>query len=70
VRRPALTTIALAALAAAAVVAAVIVVGSPAASSAQERTATVEKGVIQSTVSGQRQPRGRQRGRRRLRHQR
>jgi multidrug efflux pump subunit AcrA (membrane-fusion protein) len=52
VRRPALTTIALAALAAAAVVAAVIVVGSPAASSAQERTATAEKGVIQATVSG------------------
>jgi multidrug efflux pump subunit AcrA (membrane-fusion protein) len=31
---------------------AVLVVGSPAASSAQERTATVERGVIQSTVSG------------------
>jgi len=51
-RRPALTTLALAALAAAAVVVAVLVVGSPAASSAQERTATVERGVIQSTVSG------------------
>jgi multidrug efflux pump subunit AcrA (membrane-fusion protein) len=51
-RRPALTTLALAALAAAAIVAAVLVVGSPAASSAQERTATVERGVIQSTVSG------------------
>ena len=51
-RRPALTTLALAALAAAAIVVAVLVVGSPAASSAQERTATVERGVIQSTVSG------------------
>ena len=51
-RRPALTTLALAALAAAAIVIAVLVVGSPATSSAQERTATVERGVIQSTVSG------------------
>ena len=51
-RRPALTTVALAALAAAAVVGAVLVVGSPATSSAQERTATVARGVIQSTVSG------------------
>ena len=51
-RRPALTTLALAALAAAAIVGAVLVVGSPATSSAQERTATVERGVIQSTVSG------------------
>ena len=51
-RRPALTTLALAALAAAAIVVAVLVVGSPAASSAQERTATVERSVIQSTVSG------------------
>ena len=51
-RRPALTTLALAALAAAAIVVAVLVVGSPAASSAQERTATVERGVIQSTASG------------------
>jgi multidrug efflux pump subunit AcrA (membrane-fusion protein) len=51
-RRPALTTVALAALAAAAVVGAVAVVGSPAASSAQERTVTVARGVIQSTVSG------------------
>jgi multidrug efflux pump subunit AcrA (membrane-fusion protein) len=51
-RRPALTTVAAAALAAAAVVGAVIVVGSPAASSAQERTVTVARGVIQSTVSG------------------
>ena len=51
-RRPALTTLALAALAAAAIVVAVLVVGSPATSSAQERTATVERGVIQSTVSG------------------
>ena len=51
-RRPALTTAALAALAAAAVVGAVVVVGSPAATSAQERTVTVARGVIQSTVSG------------------
>jgi multidrug efflux pump subunit AcrA (membrane-fusion protein) len=51
-RRPALTTLALSALAAAAIVVAVLVVGSPATSSAQERTATVERGVIQSTVSG------------------
>jgi multidrug efflux pump subunit AcrA (membrane-fusion protein) len=51
-RRPALATLALAALAAAAIVAAVLVVGAPATSSAQERTATVERGVIQSTVSG------------------
>ena len=51
-RRPALTTLALAALAAAAVVGAVVVVGSPAATSAQERTVTVARGVIQSTVSG------------------
>ena len=51
-RRPALTTVAVAALAAAAVVGAVVVVGSPAASSAQERTVTVARGVIQSTVSG------------------
>jgi multidrug efflux pump subunit AcrA (membrane-fusion protein) len=51
-RRPALTTVAVAALAAAAVVGAVVVVGSPATSSAQERTVTVARGVIQSTVSG------------------
>ncbi len=51
-RRPALTTVALAALAAAAVVGAVAVVGSPASSTTQERTATVARGVIQSTVSG------------------
>jgi multidrug efflux pump subunit AcrA (membrane-fusion protein) len=51
-RRPALTTVAIAALALAAVVVAVIVVGSPAASSARERTVTVARGVIQSTVSG------------------
>jgi multidrug efflux pump subunit AcrA (membrane-fusion protein) len=51
-RRPALTTLALAALAGAAIVVAVLVVGSPATSSAQERTANVERGVIQSTVSG------------------
>ena len=51
-RRPALITVALAALAAAAVAGAVVVVGSPAASSAQERTVTVARGVIQSTVSG------------------
>ena len=51
-RRPALTTLALAALAAAAIVVAVLVIGSPDTSSAQERTATVERGVIQSTVSG------------------
>jgi multidrug efflux pump subunit AcrA (membrane-fusion protein) len=51
-RRPALATVALAALAAAAVVGAVVVVGSPAAGSAQERTVTVARGVIQSTVSG------------------
>jgi multidrug efflux pump subunit AcrA (membrane-fusion protein) len=51
-RRPALTTLVLAALAAAAIVVAVLVVGSPAASSARERTATVERGVIQSTASG------------------
>jgi multidrug efflux pump subunit AcrA (membrane-fusion protein) len=51
-RRPALTTVAVAALAAAAVVAAVVVVGSPAASGARERTVTVSRGVIQSTVSG------------------
>jgi multidrug efflux pump subunit AcrA (membrane-fusion protein) len=50
-RRPALTTVAIAALALAAVVVAVIVVGSPAASSARERTVTVARGVIQSTVS-------------------
>ena len=51
-RRPALITVALAALAAAAVVGAVVVVGSPATTSAQERTVTVARGVIQSTVSG------------------
>ena len=51
-RRPALTTLALAALAAAAIVVAVLVIGAPDTSSAQERTATVERGVIQSTVSG------------------
>ena len=50
--RPALTTLAVAALATAAIVAAVLVVGSPETSSARERTATVERGVIQSTVSG------------------
>jgi multidrug efflux pump subunit AcrA (membrane-fusion protein) len=50
--RPALTTVALAALAAAAVAGAVVVVGSPAASSTQERTVTIARGVIQSTVSG------------------
>ena len=33
-------------------VGAVVVVGSPATSSAQERTVTVARGVIQSTVSG------------------
>lgn len=51
-RRPTLITVALAALAAAAVVGAVVVVGSPATTSAQERTVTVARGVIQSTVSG------------------
>jgi multidrug efflux pump subunit AcrA (membrane-fusion protein) len=51
-RRPALATLALAALAAGAIVVAVLVVGSPDTSSAQERTATVERGVIQATVSG------------------
>lgn len=51
-RRPALITVALAVLAAAAVVGAVVVVGSPATTSAQERTVTVARGVIQSTVSG------------------
>ncbi|HEY7619671.1 MAG TPA: biotin/lipoyl-binding protein, partial [Solirubrobacteraceae bacterium] len=51
-RRPALMTIVLAALAAGAVVAAVLVVGSPSTSSAQERTVTVARGVVQSTVSG------------------
>jgi multidrug efflux pump subunit AcrA (membrane-fusion protein) len=51
-RRPALITVALAALAAAAVVGAVVVVGSPASTSTQERTATVARGVIQATVSG------------------
>ena len=51
-RRPALTTVAVAVLSAAAVVGAVVAVGSPATSSAQERTATVARGVIQSTVSG------------------
>src|SRR6478672_11672228 len=51
-RRPALTTLALAVLTAGAIVVAVLVVGSPAASSAQARTVTVERGVIQSTVSG------------------
>jgi multidrug efflux pump subunit AcrA (membrane-fusion protein) len=52
VRRPAPTTIVLAALAIAAIVVAVVVVGSPATSSAQERTVTVARGVVQSTVSG------------------
>ncbi len=51
-RRPALITVALAVLTAAAVVGAVVVVGSPATTSAQERTVTVARGVIQSTVSG------------------
>jgi multidrug efflux pump subunit AcrA (membrane-fusion protein) len=51
-RRPAVTTLALAVLATAAIVVAVLVVGSPDSSSAQEHTATVERGVIQSTVSG------------------
>jgi multidrug efflux pump subunit AcrA (membrane-fusion protein) len=51
-RRPALITVALAALAAAAVVGAVVVVGSPASTSTQERTATVARGVVQATVSG------------------
>ncbi len=51
-RRPALITVTLAVLAAAAVVGAVVVVGSPATTSAQERTVTVARGVIQSTVSG------------------
>src|SRR6478672_3509531 len=51
-RRPALTTLALAVLTAGAIVVAVLVVGSPAASSAQARTVTAERGVIQSTVSG------------------
>src|SRR4051812_8823009 len=51
-RRPAFITIAFGALTAAAVVAAVLVVGSPSASSAQERTVTVSRGIVQSTVSG------------------
>jgi multidrug efflux pump subunit AcrA (membrane-fusion protein) len=51
-RRPAPTTILLAALAVAAIVVAIVVVGSPAQSSAQERTVTVARGVVQSTVSG------------------
>jgi multidrug efflux pump subunit AcrA (membrane-fusion protein) len=51
-RRPALTTVALAAVAAAAVAGAVVVVGAPATSTAQERTVSVARGVIQSTVSG------------------
>src|SRR5215468_4160867 len=52
-RRPPLTTIALGIVAAAAVVVAVLVVGgSPAASSTRERTVTVARGVVQSTVSG------------------
>jgi multidrug efflux pump subunit AcrA (membrane-fusion protein) len=51
-RRPAVTTIALAIVAAAAVVAAVLVIGSPSTSSARERTVTVARGVVQSTVSG------------------
>jgi membrane fusion protein, macrolide-specific efflux system len=51
-RRPALTTLVLGPLAIAAIVVAVLVVGSPAATTAQERTVTVARGVIQSTVSG------------------
>ena len=52
-RRPPLTTIAIALPAVGAVVAAVLVVGgSPARSSTQERTVTVALGVVQSTVSG------------------
>jgi multidrug efflux pump subunit AcrA (membrane-fusion protein) len=51
-RRPAITTIALGALAAAAVVVAILAIGSPSTSTAQERTVTVARGVVQSTVSG------------------
>jgi multidrug efflux pump subunit AcrA (membrane-fusion protein) len=51
-RTPAPMTIILAALAIAAIVVAIVVVGSPATSSAQERTVTVARGVVQSTVSG------------------
>ena len=51
-RKPAPTTIVLAALVIAAIVVAVVVVGSPAASSTHERTVTVARGVVQSTVSG------------------
>jgi multidrug efflux pump subunit AcrA (membrane-fusion protein) len=52
-RRPAFTTIGLGLLAAAAIVVAVLVIGSPSTSSgAQERTVTVARGVVQSTVSG------------------
>ncbi len=51
-RRPALATILVAILAAGAIIVAVLVVGSPATSSAQERTVTVARGVVQSTVSG------------------
>ena len=51
-RRPAIATIAIGLLAAGAVIVAVLVIGSPATSTAQERTVTVARGVIQSTVSG------------------
>ena len=50
-RKPAPPTIVLAALAIAAIVVAIVVVGSPATSNAQERTVTVARGVVQSTVS-------------------
>ena len=51
-RRPAPATVALAALALAATATAVVVIGSPSTSSAGERTVSVARGVIQSTVSG------------------
>src|SRR5919201_4333912 len=51
-RRPALTTIALGVLAAAGVVVAILAIGSPSTSTARERTVTVARGVVQSTVSG------------------
>src|ERR1700710_984951 len=51
-KRPAPAVIVLTVLAAVAVALAVIVVGSPVTTTAASRTATVTRGVVQSTVSG------------------
>jgi multidrug efflux pump subunit AcrA (membrane-fusion protein) len=51
-RRPPILTVALGVLTLAAVAVAMAVVGTPSTSSARERTVTVRRGVVESTVSG------------------